>query len=302
MKATYIFLGSLALAGCLANPIEVQADDESSSSSDGGNTTFSSQSASVGTSVSVSSTSSADDGTSGETGTDGTTEGTDSGTTGEVVTDYALQFDGNSRARMENDGGMYEWTATDWTVEAWVEVLDESATGAVFDSQEPGFQSGWTFYLHPDSGDFVFSFIDSDHANKVFAGPSVEEIGVGWHHLAATKSGQNIYMFVDGVTMVADSVTNDMPSMDPLLVTWTIGAIANDNVGFNLQGVVVDDIRITEGALYESNFDPPVVVESQGIDTLLLLHMDEGAGVIVADPDTEIGFTIDNPAWVPGYY
>jgi hypothetical protein len=281
-----------SLSCCLNEPME--ASDEESSDSGEGDDTFSTISASASASSTSAATSADDDGSSSEeSGTDGST--------GEPTTDWALQFDGDTVAIKDNNGGAYGWTYPAWTVEAWIEIVDEDATGIIFDSEDPSLLAGWVLYLHSDYHALTFSFFDAGHQNNVVVGPSVADIGVGWHHIAATNSGEGtVYLHVDGVAATAQEVSTTI-SEDPPIVLWQIGGNVTNNPDFNLRGVVLDDLRISDQALYSGSFDPSMVLEASE-STLLLLHFDEGEGVITEDTEaSQMGFAIENPKWVPGY-
>jgi len=121
-------------------------------------------------------------------------EGSSSGdeSTGEPITDFALHFDGSSFARKIDDGNDYTWQSSDFTVETWAEITSLDARGVIFDTTDANFSSGWVFYIHNEFNALVFSVFDDAHMNHVVLGPSIDEIGMGWHHLAATKSGNTV--------------------------------------------------------------------------------------------------------------
>ncbi len=232
---------------------------------------------------------------------------TDESSTGEPVPpDWALEFDGSSRALKIGDGGVYEWTHPNFTVEAWVEIKHADATGIIFASENPESTAGWAFYLHPDWHTFAFSYLDSDQINRLTMGPTVEEIGVGWHHLAATKDGDTVFMHVDGVAVVADDHPDASMSSAGGTV-WTIGGTATDDPTsfWRLKDVVIDDVRISQYSRYGGNFDPPTVFEDDcnaECTINLILPLDEGDGIIAEDAlVSDVEFMIEDPEWVAGY-
>lgn len=244
-----------------------------------------------------------DPGTSSEDGgesSEGDSEADDeSSSTGEPVTDFALHFNGLSSARKASNDGSYGWTHKDFTIETWIEIEDEDATGVIFDAQD-GYAIGLSFYLHPEWHSLVFSFYDDSHENWVVTGPQVASIGVGWHHVAVTKNGDTVYLHVDGVTEEVDTVGEELFYAP---VTLTIGAIFNYDDVWSLKHANLDDLRITALPIYDSNFEPPVVVEdtfeNQGV---LLVDFDEGDGILASDSISFMQFEIDDPEWVTGNY
>lgn len=268
------------------------------SSSEGGSQSSTSV-ATVTTSTTMSATSEASSDASSSEGTEtvgdsATSEETSS--TGEEISDWALAFDGTSYARKVEAGG--PWPSSDFTVETWVEIQDPEATGIIFDTADVGFQNGWVLYLHNDWHALVFSFFDATHYNNVVTGPTVAEIGTGWHHLAATKSGGTVRIYVDGVTKVTQSVPPSLSFDDSAL--WSIGGSPDDNADFRLRDVVVDDVRLSSTARYTDDFDPPSSYDPDDANVILTLELDEGSGGTAMSSDGSASFSIDNPTWVPG--
>lgn len=239
--------------------------------------------------------SSSDHGSSGES--DPTTDGDSS--TGDVMQDWALAFDGTSHARKLGNGGTFGWSAQDFTVEVWLNIEDTSATGVIFDGTNDTFTSGWVLYLHNDWHNVVFSFFDDTHYNNVVVGPAVEAIGTGWHHIAATKSGDSVWIHVDGVSWdpvpVSSAVAVDASTL------WSLGGNSQDNPDFYLHDAAVDDVRISEVARYTEDFDPPASYDADTEAVLLLLRIDEGQGFMTSDDEAGyIDFSVELPAWTLG--
>ncbi len=254
---------------------------------------------------------SSEDDTTTEGEDDTTTEGEssegESSSTGEPLPpDWALEFSGSSRAVKVGDGGEYTWDEPNFTVEAWVQIQDVDATGIIFGSENLQSTAGWAFYLHPKWRTFSFSYIDGTQINRLTMGPSVEQIGEGWHHLAATKDGDTVFMHVDGVAVVADNQSNGAMSAAGGTI-WTIGGTPTEDPThfWRLKNAAIDDIRISQFPRYDGNFDPPTTFEDDcgGACTInLILSLDEGEGIIAGDDVvSDIDFTIEDPEWVEGY-
>jgi hypothetical protein len=308
-KTTTWGIGLATLLGCgcpLVTEGTMDAGDDSSSSSASEDSDDGHGTVTVNTMLTTADDSGSSDDDSGSSGSDtseGSSEGEESSSTGEPpapVTEHALQFNGASFARKSSQGGEYGWSDPEWTVETWIEILDENATGVLFDAQNGG-ATGWALYFQPDWRSLVFSFYDSGNVNQVVEGPQVEQIGVGWHHIAATKVTDTVYLHVDGVAVKAQLVS-DLPAYGP--VTLSVGTVSTNEQFWDLNGVIIDEIRVTNYPIYDSNFDPPVVLDNDVEGALVLLKFDEGAGVIATESATEDGmnFTITNPNWVEGRY
>lgn len=275
---------------------ESSGSEESSSTGTDPSVTTTATTTTATTSAPTTTTSDPSGGSSSDDGS--TTElGTTDESTGEMITDYALAFDGTSHARKIADDGVYDWALDNYTVEMWVRIDDLDATGVIFDGTNASFTSGWVFYLHNDWHALVFSFFDETHYNNVVMGPSVEEIGVGWHHFAATKNGTSVRIHVDGATEVVASVP-DVVADDATL--WTVGTSTALDASFSLHDVAIDDVRITAYPRYVDNFIPPLEYDDALDYVLLLLRIDEGEGNHLVDEASQIDFTVENPVWVAG--
>ncbi len=153
-------------------------------------------------------------------------------------------------------------------------------------------------YLHSEFKTLVFSFFDENHQNHVVLGPLVTDIGTGWHHFAATKSDDTVFIHVDGETMTTQTVPSSMAFDQPTL--WTIGGSPDDNPDFRLRDVTLDDIRISSFARYEADFEPLAAYDDDE-SVIMLLLLDEGQDTVAADEiDGGTDFDVDDPAWVPG--
>jgi len=294
-------LFALALLSPLACKMVTEGDgkaEESSSSGDASDTTASDslddEGTSDGTDEDVDPTTDSG-GSSGDE--DDEASESSSGSTGESSTDFALHFDGSSYARMSEVEPTFAWPSSDFTVEAWVEIHDTNARGIIFDTANVQFSDGWVLYLHSEYNALVFSFFDENHQNQVVMGPDIEDIGTGWHHFAATKSDDTVFIHVDGVTKAEQQVPSTLSFDDSTL--WSLGGSPDDNPDFRLTDVTVDDLRISGFARYESDFDPlPAYDDDESV--ILLLLLDAGDGDVATDETRAVDFDVENPEWVPG--
>jgi hypothetical protein len=72
-----------------------------------------------------------------------------------------------------------------------------------------------------------------------------------WHHVAATRSGNTVRVFLDGTEDASATFSNGTAASSALV----IGAFADGTEALNGW---MDEIRITKGlARYTANFTPP---------------------------------------------
>lgn len=221
--------------------------------------------------------------------------------TGEPSTDFGLFFDGSASVTATDISG---FTAAEFTVEAWIEIVSEGeATGVIIDNRRwsdlsKSYTHGMVLYIEPDTQRLLCGFIGDDTWNYVL-GPTVPQFGVGWHHVAATKSDANLFLFVDGVSegveVVDVSVAQDVTAM------FHVGDQPESDGSLRLRQITLDDVRVVDFPLYESNFDPPVVYDDEGeASTLVHLKLDENAGVVTTD-EYGMVFMVDGAQWTAGH-
>jgi hypothetical protein len=138
----------------------------------------------------------------------------------------------------------------DFTVECWYKSTGTTASNSLlvgwFPSNTPGV---WGLKVHSTVVRFTYNvtgFVDITTTTNVVTDTL-------WHHIAVSRSGTNLYIFVDG-TLVS-TTTNVSASMGSTTQPLSIGFQTQDNT--YLTGYI-DDLRITKGkALYTANFTPP---------------------------------------------
>jgi hypothetical protein len=270
-----------------------------SSSSEGG----SQSSTSVATTATTTTSATTATTTSSEASSDGTSsEGTETfgesatttygeSSTGEPAQDWALKFDGTNHGITSSD---VPWNVTDYTVETWIEITWDAAHGTLIDKQDSA-GSGWLMAIEPGTERLLFTVWTGPTQPVSALGPTVDAAGNGWHHVAASKSGDTIYFFVDGVSVDTIVAAGQTSSDLPIALAYSPTAPA-----WGLDGVTIDDIRISSVARYTSGFEPPVDFDADA-DTMLLWHLDEGSGSVASDDTGDVVFVLASAEWVSGY-
>ena len=179
-----------------------------------------------------------------------------------------------------NLGEVFNWSAQDFTIEAWVNYSSRQAlpsTGnipALVGNMEPTANSTcyWSFGL--DSGGRV-AFYYYNSSGVTVASTQVASLNA-WHHIAATMAGNAINLFLDGVLVqtATKAGTPQFSTSTPM----TIGSYFGTTVTASIA-----DLRIvkgyavyTAGALNAQAFTPstttPLTTASSGT-TMLLCHV-----------------------------
>jgi hypothetical protein len=134
----------------------------------------------------------------------------------------------------------FQFGTGDFTVECWVYVNTVGNTGLfTFGGTNSGlavnlFAGNWTLTTSGSGGSGLASITTG-----------------AWQHLAVTRSGSNLRMFIDG-TQIGSTLTNTTDLSDNAL---KIGYYYDPYYAINGR---VDEFRVTKGvARYTANFTPP---------------------------------------------
>ncbi len=168
----------------------------------------------------------------------------------------AAYFDGNGDYLSVLNGTDFQFGASDWTIEAWVNPDDLSGVKNIVSRWHDGTFNDrpWQFYLY---GSAVGLDLAVGNNSPVFSLNTGGSITAGWRHVAATRSGTNVLLFVDGNLVKTTDLGNSV-SFDPGTSNVGIGGSnINWSPNYFFKGYI-DDLRITKGiARYTANFDVP---------------------------------------------
>ena len=159
---------------------------------------------------------------------------------------------------------------TAFTLEAWARV----EVGERVELMRRGSgNSGWRLGMSED-GLFATVFGGFDHS-----GPTALA-GTGWHHMAWTYDGATSTLWLDGAQLASAPQTFAVLAADQPL---RLGA-ASDGSGaiVSYDAGRVDEVRVSSSVRYTDAFTPARRHEPDA-NTLLLLHLDEGAGMQIVD-------------------
>jgi hypothetical protein len=148
---------------------------------------------------------------------------------------------------LRTPGSALQLNSSNFTVEAWIYPTASSQSGQILGIQKNGVNTDWLFYLN--AGKLGFHWNNSSDFTSSTS-PTVN----AWSHVAATRSGSTLYLFVNGT--LAGSTT----------LTGSIGVGTGDNftigadslsTGLPFTGYITE-ARITIGvARYTATFTAP---------------------------------------------
>jgi len=154
-------------------------------------------------------------------------------------------FDGDNDYLVIPNDNKLNFETSDFTVEAWIYLLDNTLPNGIFGQEEGGI----AFAVNADG------YLFADQAN-VGGSPLFSETTVTtevWHHVAVARQNGYARLFLDGIIVAEGSWSASLSSSNDCVV-------GDLEVGLNnwpFYGYI-DDLRIIKNqAVYTENFTPP---------------------------------------------
>jgi hypothetical protein len=185
----------------------------------------------------------------------------------------SMYFDGTGDYLSVPDNAVFDFNGN-FTMEAWVYPNALSVDNAIAAQWVTG-QLNFIFKTVTTAGRPYFTAYPG--SSVVVQGTTTAVTINTWNHIAVTRSGSTIRLFVNGVLdATTGTVTGTISAATPL----TIGSVSTAQYWNGY----LSDLRIINGtALYTSNFVPPAAPLTPVINTSLLLN---GTGAAVYDAST----------------
>ena len=206
---------------------------------------------------------------------------------GNAQIDTAQSKFGGSSALFDGTDDRLEITPTttfdDFTVECWIRLANNSGTKNIL------------AFGNESTGRLFFAVLNDriywDYYGTTARYGNTSMSANNWYHLAWSRTGSTIKLFVDGVeqTMTTASGSGVFPSGSVGNTNGIfIGTLSDGAIDFNGH---IDEVRISTVARYTGNFTPTTVPFVRDADTVLLLHMDadDGTTTFVDDIGGGIG-------------
>ena len=151
----------------------------------------------------------------------------------------------------------------DFTIECWIRPDTAALAGLaeVYDTRTSDPEISGRIYLN--GAQIRYNVNGSD---LVTSGSTVIPTNNTWYHIAVSRSGTTIKMFLDGVQVGASTDSSTYVAR-PIRIGSTYQA-TNSFTGY------IDDFRISDVARYTAAFTPPAGIFQGDNDTKLLLHFD----------------------------
>ena len=209
-------------------------------------------------------------------GTNNSTTITDSSAVPKTVTAYgdakistaqskfggaSIVFDGTGDYLQTANHADFDFGSGDFTVECWLKTSTTSGYRTIISKSNDGATSNSSFYFGLNlsgtgSLDLYFSSAGNSYSKVLnVASPGLTD--AAWHHLAISRSGQYVKVFVDGSQVGSTLDLGANYTIYQSTHTVEIGCQYTAGAAYFFNGYI-DDLRITKGvARYTGNFTPP---------------------------------------------
>jgi hypothetical protein len=165
----------------------------------------------------------------------------------------SMYFDGTGDWLMTPNRTNLNVGSGDFTVEAWV--YTGSTSQQVIIGANRNVDGVGAFMLNLNYTGKVRFFCS-------YSGGTILDYNVGsgtisdsaWHHIAVTRSGSSLRIFIDGTQTGTTNTTLGTASIDNAIADYRVGSTTDGALNFN---GYIDDLRITKYARYTATFTAP---------------------------------------------
>lgn len=163
----------------------------------------------------------------------------------------AINLNGSSQYVSIADSDDWNFGSGDFTIECWAK-MDTTSSNMMLLSQwgDGGSNGSWALQTNYSTNRLHF-YYSTNGSGEVGVYSDIT-IDTNWHHYAATRSGNSLYIFFDGVL----KNTTDVTGVTFYNSTRSLNIGAYKDGGFLFDGLI-DEVRIIKGeAVWTSNFTP----------------------------------------------
>jgi hypothetical protein len=189
----------------------------------------------------------------------------------------SLQLDGTEDYLGITSNDDFGFSTDNYTVEGFFYFDDVTGTKGLLDFRA-GADTDVGLYLNLNAGQPEVYL----NGSAVITSPTALSTGT-WYHIAVSRSGTSLRLFVDGVVKGTTSDSTNMGAAKPLIIGAKWSGLAE-----YLDGNI-DEIRIVKGeAKYTGAFAPPSGELVSDANTVLLLHFNNAADSSITIEDDTI--------------
>lgn len=182
------------------------------------------------------------------------------------------------------------------TYEAWVKPVRPVADAAIISKAIGNCNDNWFLGVN-DTTTILFGTGNSCTGDEVsLRAPGALQFGV-WQHVAGVWDGSTVVIYHNG-RRIAWRKYAGMPVADSVGIS--IGATNHWDGNFNSFGGYIDEVRVSNRAMYKDDFTPPHYLRAEP-SSLILFHFDRAeSGPAVHSANAEIAGWMKNVRFVSG--
>lgn len=175
----------------------------------------------------------------------------------------SMLFDGTGDYLSIPDDEDFNFGSGDFYVAAWIRLSDTTGTENIVGQWNTGGGAGRSWFLYANGANIVFDTSTSGTATTTSLTGTSALSATTWHYVEASRSGSNLYLFVDGTEVASNT------SFSETLLNSTndigIGAIwPNGTPNFYLNGYI-EEVAVVKGvAGNTSGYTAPTVPTAIG--------------------------------------
>ncbi|MDP2090993.1 MAG: LamG-like jellyroll fold domain-containing protein [Candidatus Gracilibacteria bacterium] len=186
----------------------------------------------------------------------------------------SMSFSGTTDSMyFQYNNSFYDLSTQDFTIEGWINVSSYTGRtiyGSILSKKVDGTDFDYSLYVNGNNKSIVFAYGTTSIPIVYMSSPSNTIQLNTWYHVAVSRQGSNIRMFIDGNLVNTNSITENIRNRNLQIYMGISGSSqTQDYHGY------VDELRFTKGiSRYNSNFPVPVNSFATGSNEALLMHFD----------------------------
>lgn len=168
---------------------------------------------------------------------------------------YSAYFDGTGDYLTTPASSDFTFGSSGFTIEAWIYPTNSTAEQGVFTRWSSVATSNEALFFGVRPNGVLVLLLTSNglyqSANDFYSASGVIAYNA-WNHIACCRSGDNIYLFVNGVVVKTATFSGS------IFASTLVGSVGASTNAANAYFGYIDDLRVTKGiARYTANFTPP---------------------------------------------
>jgi hypothetical protein len=166
----------------------------------------------------------------------------------------SMYFDGSGDYLNSPNRTNFNVGSGDFTIEAWVYTGSTSQQVIMGANRNSDGVGAWMFNLnYTGKVRFFCSYSGGTFLDYNVGSGTISDSA--WHHVAVTRSGSSLRIFIDGTQTGTTNTTLGTASIDNAIADYRVGSTADGALNFN---GYIDDLRVTRGfARYTATFTVP---------------------------------------------